>query len=161
MSKNNISDESPGRIIKETISENYFSKIFEYGFDAIIVTDIANNITAWNTVAEKMFGYPAHEILGKPVSEFIIMDDDIRNRLRTTVRATGQWEGEVEILNKEGNTFHTIISISAIKDNNGNITELIGIVKNISENVFLQENLLETSAKLQLIAEEKANFITQ
>lgn len=143
------------------LSENFFSKVFEYGFDAIVVTDNSNNIKAWNKTAEKMFGYASDEIIGKPVSEFLIIDDNLRNEFRTLVRESGQWKGEVDVINKNGEKLHTIISISTIKDKDGNITDLIGIIQNISEKVALQENLLETSGKLQLIAEEKASFITQ
>ena len=57
MAKNKLSAGSSNYLNKTALSENYFSRIFEYGFDAIVVTDNSNNIKAWNKVAEKMFGY--------------------------------------------------------------------------------------------------------
>ena len=50
--------------------------------DAIVVTDASGAITLWNPAAERMFGFPASEALGRPLD--LIIPERLRNR---------HWEG--------------------------------------------------------------------
>jgi len=40
--------------------------------DAFVSIDIYGNVTAWNAAAERQFGYPAAEAIGRPVADLII-----------------------------------------------------------------------------------------
>ena len=50
--------------------------------DAIVVTDAGGAITLWNPAAERMFGFPQAEVLGKSLD--LIIPERLRNR---------HWEG--------------------------------------------------------------------
>jgi len=48
-------------------SNSKFSGVVQISEDAIITTDETHRITLFNPGAEKIFGYPAEEVIGKPV----------------------------------------------------------------------------------------------
>ncbi len=52
-------------------SETRFRSVVETASDAIISADARGKIVFWNQAAENIFGYPAGEIIGKPVTILI------------------------------------------------------------------------------------------
>ena len=63
------------------------ASIVESSFDAIITKNLDGIITSWNGAAERMFGYSADEMVGKPIRLLIPAErqseeDDILERLR-------------------------------------------------------------------------------
>lgn len=53
-----------------------FSQVVDNAFDAVITTDRHGNIVSWNRMAEYMFGYSPHDVVGKPLFPLILADED-------------------------------------------------------------------------------------
>lgn len=66
------------RVVERTFdlaeSEAQKSAILKYAIDGIISTDHHQNITEFNPAAQKMFGYTREQVIGKPLSELLILD---------------------------------------------------------------------------------------
>ena len=48
-----------------------FEAIVQSSHDAIVATDLRGRILSWNPGAERLYGYPAAEAVGRPVDDLI------------------------------------------------------------------------------------------
>src|SRR5262249_14414321 len=64
--------------------------------DAILVCDLAGRITFWSRGAERLYGWPAAEVLGQSVMDvlFAVPPAELLEANRM-VMAAGRWEGEM------------------------------------------------------------------
>jgi PAS domain S-box-containing protein len=79
--------------------------LLDVATDAIFVCDAENTILFWNKGAEKLYGLPAHEALGKKVLE-LWQDENLPEvqRANQTLLLEGAWQGEFYQKTKSGKT---------------------------------------------------------
>ncbi len=128
----------------------FLASIVEGSLDAIISKDPSGIITSWNHAAEKMFGYRADEIIGKPILTLFPPDrlkeeQDILERLAAGKRIQHY---ETTRLHRDGHEFDVSLTLSPIKDRSGNIIGASKIVRDISERRQLQKRLEEVQTEL-------------
>jgi PAS domain S-box-containing protein len=109
--------------------------IIESSDDAIISKTLESVITSWNDSAQRMFGYTADEIIGQTIYKLIPEDrleeePQILSRLKTGERVE---HFETKRLTKEGKLIDVSLTISPIKNKEGNITGLSKIARDITE----------------------------
>ena len=103
--------------------------------DAIVSKTLESVITSWNQSAERMFGYTAAEMIGEKIYKIIPEDRQeeepkILARLKSGERIE---HFETKRLTKDGRLLDISLSISAIKDKEGNIIGLSKIARDITE----------------------------
>lgn len=104
------------------LSEVRKSAILAAALDGVVSIDAEGRFTEFNAAAEKMFGRPRSEVLGKPMVELIV-PPELRERHRhglAQVLATGQssmLEGRMETtaLRADGTRFPVELTIAAIR----------------------------------------------
>ncbi len=109
--------------------------IIESSDDAIISKTLESVITSWNESAERMFGYTADEIIGETIYKLIPPDRQeeepkILARLKSGERVE---HFETKRLRKDGRLIDVSLSISPVKDKQGNIIGLSKIARDITE----------------------------
>jgi PAS domain S-box-containing protein len=75
--------------------------IFEHALDPILVTDGAGRYTAVNPAAARMFGLPAHQIIGKMVGDFAEPGFDVEGAWRRFL-GEGNVRGEFRLRRADG-----------------------------------------------------------
>jgi PAS domain S-box-containing protein len=103
--------------------------------DAIISKTFESVITSWNASAERMFGYSADEMIGESIYKLIPQDrlDEeplILARLRSGERVQ---HFETKRLTKDGRLIDVSVTVSPVKDSDGNIIGLSKIARDITE----------------------------
>jgi PAS domain S-box-containing protein len=123
--------------------------------DAIITTDMQGNIISINPVAEKMTGWKIAEIKGKPIEEtFVLINSETREPVDSPIKKAIDNELIAGVANhnilvsKDGFEYHISDSGSSIKDTKGNITGVLLVFKDISEEYKIQRTLREKDEKL-------------
>jgi PAS domain S-box-containing protein len=91
--------------------------------DAIIGKTLDGIITSWNKGAEKLYGYDENEMIGEPISLLISPENvnemaEILVKIRSGVNINHY---ETTRIRKDGNEINVSLSISSIKDIEGNI----------------------------------------
>ena len=130
-------------------ARNRLAAIVESSDDAIVSKDLNGVVTSWNNAAEKIFGYRPEEIIGKPITTIIppeLRDDEteILRRIRAGERIE---HFQTVRMTKAGERIHVSLTISPVKDKDGNI---IGAAK-IARDITRQKNIetaLHTSERL-------------
>jgi len=128
--------------------------IVEFSQDAIIGKNLDGVVTSWNRGAEKLFGYSAAEMLGRPFacvipSERMDEEMDILARIR---RGEAIEHFETERLRKDGELIPIAVTVSPVRNQEGQVTGVSKIARDISERKRVEEErntyiaLVKTSA---------------
>lgn len=130
--------------------------------DAIVSKTLDGIITSWNKGAEQIFGYRADEIIGKHITVIIpqyrISEEDvIINKIRNGEKIE---HFETKRLKKNGEEIDLSITISPIKDENGNIIGASKIARDITEKVRFNKALEDANAELRRLNNYKDEFIS-
>ncbi len=96
---------------------------------AVIATDIGGLITLWNDEAERLYGWSALEVLGRPIMELTVGPQDraLAEEIMAAVQRVGFWEGEFNTCRKGGDRFRARVRNALITDLNGNFTGFVGV----------------------------------
>jgi PAS domain S-box-containing protein len=124
--------------------------VVESSDDAIITKDLDGIIRSWNQGAERIFGYTAEEIIGKPVAILAAPEriDEIPNiigRIRSGERVDHY---ETKRRAKDGRILSISLTVSPIRDASGTIIGASKIARDITARVHAEETLRETNAAL-------------
>ena len=129
----------------QTILENFS--------DGVIRTDLKGNITFWNKAAEKIFGFAASEMDGKPVSTLWQKKDlpVLQETIRTLLAGDHVQDIEVSTRSKNGSLVPILLSLIPLKDQNGEIVELVGFSKDYSAIKYAQTALADSERTLSTL----------
>ena len=115
--------------------------IVESSDDAIVSKDLNGIITSWNHGAERLFGYTAEEVIGKPITMLIPPDrmgeePEIIGRVRRGERVDHY---DTVRRRKDGSLIDISLTVSPLKDADGRIVGASKIARDITERKRAQE----------------------
>jgi PAS domain S-box-containing protein len=119
--------------------------------DAIISKDLNGTINTWNRGAEKVFGYPSSEIVGKSMLMLIPPEraheeSDILARIR---HGESVEHFETVRVRKDGSSIDISATISPIKDSSGAIVGASKIARDISQKRADEREIHKLNAELE------------
>ena len=119
--------------------------IMEYSDDAIIGKTLEGIVTSWNKGAERIYGYSADEIIGKPISLLIPPErpDEVPQILAKLKRGERTDHFETVRVSKSGRRLNISLSISPVKDTAGEIVGAATIARDVTEFKRIQEKIAQ------------------
>lgn len=111
--------------------------------NAVLATDVEGRIVYWNRRAAQLCLWPAELARGRLFTELIVPEAD-RTRLeeiRQALKSDHTWEGEVELMRRDGSTFPAILSLSTVLDEEGRFAGYVGIASDITERKQVERKL--------------------
>ncbi|HVG21246.1 MAG TPA: PAS domain S-box protein, partial [Blastocatellia bacterium] len=137
----NLQDITERKLAQERVA--FAASIVESSDDAIIGKSLEGIILSWNAGAEKMYGYTAGEVVGRHIS--VLAPDERReeiNRILETLRRGERvYHHETVRVRKDGRQLNVSLSISPIKNPEGEVIAASTIARDITEHKRTQEAL--------------------
>jgi len=102
--------------------------------DGVLITDPQGRIIEVNAAFSHIMGYSAEEVVGKNPRLWKSQRHDARfyQELWATLNRTGHWQGEVWNRRKSGEIFPSWQTISAVRNEGGQLTHYVSVFSDIS-----------------------------
>lgn len=125
-----------------------FAKMaLNFGGSGILITDNQDTIVQVNPAFCRISGYKPEEIIGR--KPFLLRsgehDESFYNRIWKTLEQEKFWQGEICYHNRSGNRFYVWETISAVSDEQGNVTHYVSNMADINEIKQQQRKLAEAT----------------
>ncbi|HVY99575.1 MAG TPA: PAS domain S-box protein [Dongiaceae bacterium] len=125
--------------------------IVESSDDAIASKDLDGVVTSWNKGAERIFGYTAAEMIGRPIATLIPQDrqdeePEILRRIRSGERIDHY---ETARRRKDGRLIDVALTVSPMHDESGRVIGASKIARDITERKNAEARLAASERKLQ------------
>jgi len=123
----------------------YLASVVRHSQDAIISTDLNCRVTSWNETAERIFGYDEKEAVGNYID--MIVPEEQRKECHLFVEEIGEGgvakHRETTRKTKDGKSIDVDLTLSPIKDSEGNIIGVSFIVRDVTYQKQLEAKLVQ------------------
>jgi two-component system cell cycle sensor histidine kinase/response regulator CckA len=118
------------------------AQLLDKASDAIVVRDLDHRITYWNRGAERIYGYPAAEALGRTIRELLHGDADALDRATETLLADGEWAGELVHVAKDGTELTVEGRWTLVRDDRGRPESMLAIDSDVTGRRRTEQQLM-------------------
>lgn len=103
--------------------------------EGMMITDANGRILRVNETFTQITGYSAQDVIGKNprILQSARMDADFYKSTWNTINENGHWSGEIWNRRKSGEIFPEQLSITAVKDDDGRVTNYVGSLLDITD----------------------------
>ncbi len=108
--------------------------------DGILITDERGRVAYANKALVRMLGYEPSEVVGRNAAELAVGQEEWAATVADSVKSSG-WRGEASARRKDGNEFPALVDVTLIRDDDGTISGAVAIVRDMTEEKKLQEQL--------------------
>ncbi|HVU23452.1 MAG TPA: PAS domain S-box protein [Opitutus sp.] len=135
--------------------------IVEWSEDAIVSKNLDGIILSWNRGAERLFGYTAEEVVGRPITLLIPPnrleeETSILNRIRRGERLQ---HFETVRRHKDGRLVDISLAVSPVRDRNGSIVGASKIARDISAQKESEREIERARDRAVAAARAKDDFL--
>jgi two-component system, sporulation sensor kinase E len=128
----------------------------------VVVLDNQERIILWNKQAEDLYQYGQDEVMGRYLDEiqkhaWIKPADEAK--ARQELNAVGSWQGQNLHVNREGHQFQVQMSVSLLKNSQGQKQGIIFLIQNISTYTRALNEIKLSNAYYRTILEDQSEMI--
>jgi len=126
------------------------AQIIEQIHDSVISTDLDGYITSWNTGAERLLGYKANEMIGKPITILYLKEDyESLQKNIDKLMQRGEHKTQIRLIKKSKELILAELSLSLLKDEKGKPIGMIGYSRDITEQKKAEDKIKHLNDHLQ------------
>ncbi len=119
------------------------ASLLDNSHEAIWVRGLDHRVTYWNKGAERLYGWMAEEVMGRPIEELIYGEHlETFQTINALLLETGKWSGEVRHVTKDGKECIVEGRASLILDGEGRPQGILAINTDITERKKIESQFL-------------------
>ncbi|MFT5336448.1 MAG: PAS domain S-box-containing protein [Luteibaculaceae bacterium] len=139
-------------------NKSFLAGIIESSLDLIFAWDLGFELVEFNISAEKNFGLTRKEVESLKAQDLFFEKNQIQE-IVAVIESKKKFEGDIECLKRDGETFCAHLSISALKDLKGETYGFVGVGKNVTGQRKKTALLENQNNRLSKIFEASDNLI--
>lgn len=123
--------------------ERVAAAVFKTSAEPMLITDARVRVERCNPAFEALLGYSSDELVGCNLSTFASdhHDADFFENLWQALRSDGHWRGQVWNRHRHGNLLAQQVSISASRDDRGQVTRYVAVYSDVTDQVYREEQV--------------------
>jgi PAS domain S-box-containing protein len=131
--------------------------------DAVVTKTLEGTITSWNAGAERLFGYGAAEIIGRPITDLIPQDHRQEETEILEKIARGELVEHFETIRrrKDGSLIDVSLSISPILDSRGRIVGASKVARDITPQKRAESEIRQLNLELEERVHERTRSLKE
>jgi PAS domain S-box-containing protein len=141
----------------------HMASVVEHSEDAILARTLGGTITGWNQSAERLFGFAAEEIIGRPGS--LLIPRELANEEEEILRRVSRGEVvqhyETVRVRKDRSRVQVSLSISPVREPQGAVVGASSIVRDITANKRAEEELRRSNEDLEHFAHAVSHDLSE
>jgi PAS domain S-box-containing protein len=131
--------------------EGPFEALLDLCDDAVLCHDRAGRLVRWNRSAERIFGYPAGEVLGERLSTLLPehLRDELEAMLSTMQAGDHLRHFETEVVRKDGMPVPISLSVCPVLEADPHAVASVAIARDLTEQRLAQATFAEIETRVR------------
>lgn len=126
----------------------------------MFVIDVDGVVETWNPAAERVFGWPEEEVVGRPLPIVTPSQQEEFEELRSRVLAGESLRGvEIRRQGRDGEMRDLVLSTAAVRDASGRIVGIMAVVDDVTDRKRMERALRESEERYRELVENQGEGI--
>lgn len=134
-------------------TQEFLQNIIDSSLDMICAFDTSGKVTEFNQAAQTFFGYSEQESK-KLHAKDLFAEEKEYERIRKELDKKGTFSGEVTNIRKNKDTFPSYVSVSVLKNAEGEVVGEMSVSRDITETKKSEEDLKESLKEKEVLLKE-------
>ena len=133
-------------------SEERFRRFFEAGLIGMTISSPQGEVVEVNDALCGMLGLPRAALMGRRWEDYTHPEDvaeTLRMRNRTVAGEIEAHQMQKRFIRADGGVMHAEVAVRSIRDPDGSLRFLVGLVQDVTERIHAQQALQERTAELE------------
>jgi two-component system sensor histidine kinase/response regulator len=140
-------------------AEQRYHTIFENSAVAIMVVDQQERLISWNKFTTDLLGMGGEELCLKPVRSLYPEAEWKKIRAHNVRQKGMQHHLDTKMIRKDGKVIDVDISLSVLKDSQGNMAGSIGVIRDITARKRFEEALRGSEERFRQVVENAKEWV--
>ncbi|WP_207515161.1 PAS domain-containing sensor histidine kinase [Longitalea luteola] len=158
--KHNDDSCSGNQLIKDDEAKFFLASVIDTMEDSVVTVNLHGIVTSWNKAAERLYGYPAKEIIGRSLLMVTFPNDfsDLLQKIEAIRQGKPIVLYDTYRIHKGGHYIHLEITLSPVKNDKGSVIGVSTVARDVTEFRRTEEALAASESRLRAMVEAAVDF---